>query len=110
MEIAIPTAFFKAWTLFLVLFTGASTAVLCLTDWWQQFFTLLATALYVRYYYIGWPATILTVGILYLWNRHRVKVKRARQAAAAHRRRFEEATIEGNERAKKAEKGVKTKI
>ena len=81
-DILVHKAFFKYYTLALMLSISVSTAVLCLTNWWQIFFTYALTNIYLKapLAYIGWPAT-LVFGI-YIYYRYN---KRQKEKVFAHR-------------------------
>lgn len=94
---AVPTQFFKLWTGFLIAFTFVSTTVLWLTDWWQILITRLLTFFYITHWYVGWPATTVTLVIMYYWYSRRQKRNRRERAEWLRRRRYEDAVIAQNE-------------
>jgi len=101
--VAVHKSFFKYWSLFLVFSTLASTLIAVYTNWWQTLIIMMLTFFYVQYWYIGWPATAITLGIGYFWYTRRQKRIAKERAAQLRRRRFEDATIA------LGEKGVKNK-
>jgi hypothetical protein len=59
---AVPKGFFKFFTTFVIIITAASTAIACLTDWWQRILALLFVG---QLWYIGWITVGLTSLILF---------------------------------------------
>lgn len=84
-DISINKQFFMWWTLFLTVFTSSATLIAVYTNWWQIAIISLATALYLKAWYIGWPATLLFAGILYF--RYHRKKKRQKQTLSNYRQR-----------------------
>lgn len=84
--IAVHYGFFKVWTVFLVSFVSASTAVLCLTNWWQILFTTALTWLFITHYYIGFPAVAIIAGYIYI-KRSRAENRRLQNQLARERKR-----------------------
>jgi hypothetical protein len=70
---AVPKGFFKFWSPFLVITSVATTVIACETDWWQQFFTRIATYLYITNWFIGWPATAIGIIVLYVYSARKNK-------------------------------------
>jgi hypothetical protein len=100
-DIAVPKEFFKIWTLTLLLFTSTATAIACLTTWWQTIIATVATALYLKNWYIGWPLTIGSIIIFYVWYTRRQKRLQRERAERLRMRRYQNAVINQNSGVKK---------
>jgi hypothetical protein len=95
-DIAVPIGFTKAWTLLTIILSSGSTAILCLTTWWQQLFTYITTYFYITHWYIGWPASIITAIVAYFILNKRHERKLAEKAEAARMRKYQNALINQN--------------
>jgi hypothetical protein len=93
---AVPKGFFKFWSPFLIITTAVSTVIACETDLWQRLIIALGTFFYIDKWFIGWPATFLTVGVSYLYLRHRSKQRQKARAEQIRIRRFQDAVITQN--------------
>ena len=104
--IIVHTSFFKTWTLFWIAFTGVSTAILCLTDWWQQFLVLTLTWFYIRNPVVGFPVTIAGAAATYFLLKRRRKQRRKQLQRLMEEQRYRNAIIRLGE---EKEAGVKRK-
>jgi mannose/fructose/N-acetylgalactosamine-specific phosphotransferase system component IIC len=95
-EIAISKKFFKYWTVFTAGFFVISTAVFCLTNWWQLAFIRFGTFLFVDYYYIGFPIVGITLAIWYIRRSVKEKKKLLSQIESARIRKYQDSVIEQN--------------
>jgi hypothetical protein len=87
---AVNYAFLKVYTPTLLIFASVSTAILCLTDWWQRLFMYLY---FGSAWYVGWIGTALFTGIVYFKLHRRSKRRRQQQKDSAHKRRVEKGLI-----------------
>jgi hypothetical protein len=94
--IAVHYGFFKAYTVFLVSLIGLSTAILCLTNWWQLAFIRFGTFFFVDYYYIGFPIVGITLAIWYIRRSVKEKKKLLSQIESARIRKYQDSVIEQN--------------
>jgi hypothetical protein len=67
---AVPKGFFKFFTSFVIIVTAASTAIACLTNWWQQ---VLAAIFIGRFWYVGWLLVLVAVIVILFKSRRGVK-------------------------------------
>jgi hypothetical protein len=91
--IAVHYGFFKAWSLFLISFVGLSTAVLCLTNWWQLFAVASTKFLFWDNWYIGFPTVGIISGYFYIKHTRKVNRKLQEQLARQRKRAVEDAQI-----------------
>jgi hypothetical protein len=91
--IAVHKGFFKLWTVILCLIIGVSTAILCLTNWWQTLTVTLLTFIYIKNWVIGFPATFVAIGIFYVWYGRRKKRLLRERNERLRIRRFQDALI-----------------
>ena len=76
-------SFLKFYTVTLTILIGASTAIACLTTWWQQLFMLLY---FGSAWYVSWGATAIVAGLIY-WKFSRRQKRLTRERRDADRRR-----------------------
>ena len=100
---AVPKTFLKTITVVYVVGTFIATTILWLTNWWQLLAIATLNALYIQYWFIGWPASFLIAGIIYYRYSRRHKRMTAAENEKLRRLRLEDAQI------KLAEQGVKHK-
>jgi hypothetical protein len=86
---AVPKAFFKYWSALLICGSVTATVLACETNFWQQ----LLAYIYIKNALISIPITALTLLITWYMYSRKQKQKARQKAEAAHRRQFEEATI-----------------
>lgn len=72
---AVPKGFFKFWTPFIIVSTAITTAVACLTDWWQILAVRLGTFVFVDNWIISFPAIGIAGLILYVRRNMKEKKK-----------------------------------
>ena len=94
---AVPKGFFKFYTPFVIIMTAATTAIACLTDWWQIAFTRLGTFIFIENWIISLPS--IGVASLILYVRHSMKEKQKIKARNEKERirRYQDAIIKGGE-------------
>jgi amino acid permease len=93
---ALHKSTFKTWTLTVMVFTSAATAIACLTNWWQIMITALFTTVYINHWYIGFPVTFTVILVTYVWYDRRRKRLLREEEERRHMRKYREATIKQN--------------
>lgn len=86
--VAIHKRFFLFWTLFMALFTLTSTVIAVYTTWWQTLITQTLTGLFITYPYIGWPLSLGSVVVGYVWYKRRQKRLKKEHAAKVQREKI----------------------
>ena len=95
---AVPKGFFKFYTPFIIVATAVTTAIACLTDWWQIAFTRLATFIFVENWAISLPVIGFTSLVLYIRHNWKEKRKRKNQLEKERIRKYQNAVINQSER------------
>jgi hypothetical protein len=88
--IAVHKGFFKWYSLTLALFFSISTAILCLTNWWQTAAVMIITTLFLgKLWFIGWPAVLISIPVFYFWyKRRQARLLRERKSRREMRRKL----------------------
>jgi len=76
---AVPKAFFKVFTPAIIILTATVTTIANLTNWWWLLGSAILQFIFIRFWYIGWPAIILSVGGGYIYYRVKQTEKRKAQ-------------------------------
>ena len=89
----IPITFTKYLIFVCVGGTFIATSILWLTNWWQTLLLIIANTLYIQFWYIGWPATFVFIGVAYYMFKRRSKRIKAEKTRLARMQKLDDARI-----------------
>ena len=107
--VAIHKRFFKYYTFTLTGLVGVSVTIACLTDWWLILASALLQYVFIRAWYVSFPALAITSVVTYVWYKRR-KMRLFKENMKREREEeYKDAVIDTNKRVKQNKKaGVKT--
>lgn len=94
---AVPKAFLQYWTIFTVAITSTTLLIAIYTNWWQLLALALVNFIFIKAWFVTYPALLVGSPILYYYYNYKQKQKRNQKQKEAENKRIRGILTAGGE-------------